>query len=72
MKRSKFSEQQIIAILKAVGSGRSVSEVCRENEIAGTTGIVRLTAEDGAGGFDAAYFSDAHLRLSVPSPSIPC
>jgi putative transposase len=37
MKRSKFSEQQIIAILKAVESGRSVSEVCRENEIAGTT-----------------------------------
>jgi len=46
MKRSKFSETQIISILKAVEAGRSVrdvcrehevSDVCRENEIAATT-----------------------------------
>ena len=37
MKRSKFSENQIIAILKAVEGGRTVREVCRENEIAETT-----------------------------------
>ncbi len=35
-------------------------------------GIVRLTAEDGAGGLHAAYFSDGHLRLSVPSTLLPC
>ena len=37
MKRSKFSENQIISILKAVESGRSVADVCREHEIANAT-----------------------------------
>ena len=37
MKRSKFSEHQIIAILKAVEAGRTVRDVCRENEIAEAT-----------------------------------
>jgi putative transposase len=33
MKRSRFSEHQIIAILKAVEAGRTVKDVCREHEI---------------------------------------
>jgi putative transposase len=33
MRKSKFSEHQIIAILKAVESGRTVRDVCREHEI---------------------------------------
>jgi putative transposase len=33
MKRSKFSEQQIIAILKGVEAGRTLKDVCREHEI---------------------------------------
>ena len=37
MKRSKFSESQIITILKAVETGRTVADVCREHEIAQTT-----------------------------------
>lgn len=37
MKRSKFSETQIISILKAVEAGRSVREVCRENEVSDAT-----------------------------------
>jgi putative transposase len=37
MKRSKFSENQIITILKAVEAGRTVADVCREHEIAQTT-----------------------------------
>ena len=37
MKRSKFSENQIISILKAVESGRTVADVCREHEIANAT-----------------------------------
>ena len=37
MKKSKFSENQIISILKAVEAGRTVRDVCRENEIAETT-----------------------------------
>lgn len=37
MKRSKFSEGQIIAILKAVEQGRGVRDVCREYEIGEST-----------------------------------
>lgn len=37
MKRSKFSETQIISILKAVEAGRSVREVCREYEVSDAT-----------------------------------
>lgn len=37
MKRSKFNENQIIAILKAVEAGRTVREVCREHEISENT-----------------------------------
>ena len=37
MKRSKFSETQIIAILKAVEAGRAVRDVCREHEISDAT-----------------------------------
>jgi len=37
MKRSKFSESQIITILKAVETGRTVADVCREHEIAQKT-----------------------------------
>lgn len=37
MTRSKFSEQQIIGILRQVENGRTVSEVCREHGISGST-----------------------------------
>jgi putative transposase len=37
MKRSKFSEHQVLAILKEVEKGRKVGEVCRENTIAEST-----------------------------------
>ena len=37
MKKSKFSEHQIIAILKAVEAGRSVRDVCREHEVCEAT-----------------------------------
>ena len=33
MRKSKFSEHQIIAILKAVEAARTVRDVCREHEI---------------------------------------
>jgi putative transposase len=35
--KSKFSEHQIISILKQVESGRTVSEVCRDNSISTST-----------------------------------
>ena len=37
MRKSKFSEHQIIAIPKAVESGRTVRDVCREHEISDAT-----------------------------------
>ena len=37
MRKSKFSEHQIIAILKAVEAGRTVRDVCREHEISEAT-----------------------------------
>jgi putative transposase len=37
MRKSKFSEHQIIAILKAVEAGRTVKDVCREHEISDAT-----------------------------------
>ena len=37
MKKSKFSENQIITILKAVEAGRAVRDVCREHEVSEAT-----------------------------------
>jgi putative transposase len=37
MRKSKYSENQIIAILKAVEAGRTVRDVCREFEISEPT-----------------------------------
>jgi hypothetical protein len=37
MQKSKFSETQIITILKAVEAGNTVRDVCREHEISDAT-----------------------------------
>ena len=37
MKRSKYSEHQVLGILKEVEKGRTVGEVCRENTISTST-----------------------------------
>ena len=37
MRKSKFSETQIISILKAVEAGKTVRDVCREHEISDAT-----------------------------------
>jgi putative transposase len=37
MRKSKFSETQIIAILKAVEAGKTVRDICREHEISDAT-----------------------------------
>ncbi len=37
MRKSKFSEHQIIAILKAIEAGRTVKDICRKHEISEAT-----------------------------------
>lgn len=37
MKRSRFSETQIISILNAVESGRTIKDVCREHGISASS-----------------------------------
>ena len=37
MRKSKFSEQQIITILKAVEAGQTVRDVCRQHELSDAT-----------------------------------
>jgi putative transposase len=37
MRKSKYSEHQSIAILKAVEAGRTVKDVCREHELSEAT-----------------------------------
>ena len=37
MKKSRFTETQIIKVLKEVEAGRQVKEVCRENDISEAT-----------------------------------
>jgi putative transposase len=37
MRKSKYSEHQIIAILKAVEVGRTVKDICREHELSEAT-----------------------------------
>jgi len=46
MRKSKFSETQIIAILKAVEAGKTVRDVCRQSPRSGTHQIENFQKED--------------------------
>ena len=37
MRKSEFSELQIVSVLKAVDAGRTIKDVCREHEISEAT-----------------------------------
>lgn len=37
MRKSKFSESKIVALLKEAEAGRKVSDICRENGISSAT-----------------------------------
>jgi len=51
MRQSKFSEKQILTILKAVEAGRTVRDVCREHEVSEPT---YYTWKSKYGGMEAA------------------
>ena len=51
MRKSKYSEHQIIAILKAVEASRTVKDVCREHELSEAT---YYKQEAKYGGMEAA------------------
>ncbi len=63
MKRSKFSEEKIIGILKEVEAGAKVGEVCRRHGISEQT-LYRWRAKFG--GMDVNEASGM-----VPSPETP-
>ena len=52
MKKSKFSESQIIGILKEVEAGRMVKEVCRERGISDATYYQWKSKYSGMEAFD--------------------
>jgi putative transposase len=52
MKRSKFSESQVLGVLKAVEGGRTVAEVCRETGISTAT---YFKWKSKYGGMEASY-----------------
>jgi putative transposase len=53
MRKSRFSEEQIIGVLKAVEAGRKVADVCREHGIAEGT-YFRWKAKYGGMGVSEA------------------
>ena len=50
MKNSRFSEEQIIAILKQQESGRSIAQVCREAGVSSATFYAWKAKFGGLGG----------------------
>ncbi len=61
MKRSRFSEEQIIAILKQQESGVATGDVCREHGISSAT-FYKWKAK-----FGGLEVSDAHRHKRVPA-----
>jgi putative transposase len=75
MRKSKFSEHQIIAILKAVEAGRTVKDVCREHEISDAT---YYQWKSKYGGMQASHIKrlreleDENRRLKQMSADLLC
>ena len=66
MTKSKFSEHQIINILKQTENGRTVAEVCREHSISPSTYFKWKTKYGGMEASDLKRMRDLeeeHLRL---------
>ena len=64
MRKSKFTESQIVATLKQVEGGRQVKDVCRELGISDATYYVWKSKY---GGMEA---SDVHYNNEIPHDSL--
>ena len=65
MRKSKFSETQIITILKAVEAGKTVRDVCREHEISDATYYKWKTKYGGMEAADIRRYREAVLDMFV-------
>jgi putative transposase len=70
MKRSRFSESQIIGILKKVEAGRSAKKVCREHGISNATYYVWKSKYGGMEASDVKRmleleYENARLKQNV-------
>lgn len=58
MRKSRFTESQIIRILKAVEGGRKVAEVCREHSVSQATYYKWKSKYGGMGASDIRRLRD--------------
>jgi putative transposase len=65
MRKSKFSEHQIIGILKAVEAGRTVKDVCRERSVSEATYYQWKTKYGGMGAADIRRLRDLEEKTDA-------
>lgn len=64
MRKSRFTESQIIAILKAVEAGRTVKDVCREHGVSEATYYNWKSKYSGMEASDVKRMKDMESELS--------
>jgi putative transposase len=64
MRKSRYTENQIITILKAVEAGRTVKDVCREHGIADPTYYNSKSKYSGMEASDIKRMKDMDAELS--------
>lgn len=64
MRKSRFTETQIISILKAVEAGRSVKDVCREHGVSEATYYNWKSKYSGMEASDIKRMKDMEAELS--------
>ena len=76
MKRSKFTDEQILAIVKEGEAGRKVADLCRANGITeqATIAYVQTTQDDLRGHYTytrlPGYYPDFHFMTAISGSSV--